>query len=607
MKGQEKLKNLIREVVNLIIKFFKPYGLSDEMLSIPNSVKRMGFKVGFMNFGMTVIALTFAFMLKVTNMMIEYRLILLGIIFFMLYRGQQVVREAFYLFESSESKKFELIFEDEIVFRGSQIIGKTSDKVLKYDNANNLYKVMSNESVLNTIKNYLQNLWRQRIRHTFDIFEMISVIIMLAVAIATNTSISQVVFIPLIFVFVLISFFSSAYISLNREAYYKKHREYNNEQSLIVNDLLRVPVIVRNDLDMRIEKFQKTVIASNENVTKFHKKMNLSRLFVTTMEAFSQYGIIIFYLLGVEWNSINLSTITEIAAVLLIVETALGQISRIAETLNNHNERLTILEKEEKDMSLILEVFHSESEKITTPKIVDNIRINPFSIQYLEESENDKPFTLVSKKQIHINNGEVVILYGPSGSGKSTFMKMLTERIRLEKSTEIPSTSRFLFYDEKLKFGSLSIFEELFCCEENPNLTKMQTILENLHLWCEIKSNCFDVWKWMKEKRFDQSLSNGQKQRLILAKMLYWLNDDIDVLVLDECTSGLDDKSETDSADAERILEYIVRYANSDKKRIIIISTHQNIDGFKCKLADKFKFRNLQFAKEEEKNLVKEV
>lgn len=550
MKGQEKLKNLIREVVNLIIKFFKPYGLSDEMLSIPNSVKRMGFKVSFMNFGMTVIALTFAFMLKVTNMMIEYRFILLGIIFFMLYRGQQVVREAFYLFESSESKKFELIFEDEIVFRGSQIIGKTSDKVLKYDESNNLYKIMSNESVLNTIKNYLQNLWRQKIQHT---------------------------------------------------------REYNNEQSLIVNDLLRVPVIVRNDLDMRIEKFQKTVIASNENVTKFHKKMNLSRLFVTTMEAFSQYGIIIFYLLGVEWSSINLSTITEIAAVLLIVETALGQISRIAETLNNHNERLTILEKEEKDMSLILEVFHSESAKITTPKIVDNIKINPFSIQYLEESENDKPFTLVSKEQIHIKNGEVVILYGPSGSGKSTFMKMLTERIRLEKSTEIPSTSRFLFYDEKLKFGSLSIFEELFCCEENPDLTKMQTILENLHLWCEIKSNCFDVWKWMKEKRFDQSLSNGQKQRLILAKMLYWLNDEIDVLVLDECTSGLDDKSENDSADAERILEYIVRYVNSDKKRIIIISTHQNIDGFKSKLADEFKFRNLQFAKEEEKNLVKEV
>lgn len=607
MKKQERLKTLIREVINLIIKFFKPYGISDELLTIPRNVKRMGFKVGFINLGMTVIALIFAFMLKVTNLMIERRLILLGIILFMLYRGQQVVREAFHLFESSENKKFELIFEDEIVFRGSQIIGKTSNKVLKYDASNKLYQVMSNESVLNTIKNYLQNMWRQKIQHTFDVFEMISVIIMLTIAILTNTSIDQVVFIPLILLFVFISFFCSAYISLNREAYYKKHREYNNEQSLIINDLLRVPVIVKNDLDMRINKFQKTVIANNENVTKFHKKMNLSRLFVTIMEAFSQYGIIIFYLLGVEWNSITLATITEIAATLLIVETALAQISRIAETLNSHNERLTILEKEEADMSLILDVYHNESAKISTPKVVDSINISPFSIQYLEESENDKPVTLVSRKPIHICNGEVVILYGPSGSGKSTFMKMLTERIRLEKSTDIPSTSRFLFYDEKLKFGSLSIFEELFCCNETPNLAKMQNILEHLHLWCEIKSNCFDVWKWMKEKQFEQSLSNGQKQRLILAKMLYWLDENIDVVVLDECTSGLDDKVESDSADAERILEYIVRYANSDKRRIVIISTHQNIDGFKQNLSNEYTFRNLRFLKERECNLVRET
>lgn len=607
MKKQERLNTLIREVINLIIKFFKTYGISDELLTIPKNVKHMGFKVGFINLGTTVIALVFAFMLKVTNMMIERRLILLGIILFMLYRGQQVVKEAFHLFESSENKKFELIFEDEIVFRGSQIIGKTSNKVLKYDASNKLYKVMSNESVLNTIKNYLQNMWRQKIQHTFDVFEMISVIIMLTIAILTNTSIDQVVFIPLILIFVLISFFCSAYISLNREAYYKKHREYNNEQSLIINDLLRVSVIVKNDLDMRINKFQKTVIASNENVTKFHKKMNLSRLFVTIMEAFSQYGIIIFYLLGVEWNSITLATITEIAATLIIVETALAQISRIAETLNSHNERLTILEKEEADMSLILDVYHNEAAKISTPKIVDNINIKSFSIQYLEESENDKPFTLVSRKPIHIYNGEVVILYGPSGSGKSTFMKMLTERIRLEKSIDIPSTSRFLFYDEKLKFGSLSIFEELFCCSETPDLAKMQNILDHLHLWCEIKSNCFDVWKWMKEKQFEQSLSNGQKQRLILAKMLYWLDENIDVMVLDECTSGLDDKTESDSADAERILEYIVRYANSDKRRIVIISTHQNIDGFKQNLASEYTFRNLQFSKEGECNLVREI
>ncbi len=50
-----------------------------------------------------------------------------------------------------------------------------------------------------------------------------------------------------------------------------------------------------------------------------------------------------------------------------------------------------------------------------------------------------------------------------------------------------------------------------------------------------------------------------------------------------------------------------MRYANLDKKRIVIISTHQNIDGFKTKLANEYTFRNLQFAKDGECNLVKEI
>lgn len=606
MKTQKKFKKIIREVINLLTNFFKPCGLSDEMLDILKNLKKMGFKVGIMNLMMTVIALAFAFVLKLTNLMIEHKLILLGIIFFMLHKGQQVVKESFNLFKSSEEKKFGMIFDDEIVFRGSIIIGKTSKKVLKYDESNKLYKIMNNESVMNNIKNYLKNLWMQKIQHIFDVFEVVSVMVMLIVAIITNTSINQALFIPLIIVFMVISFFSSAYISLKREDFYKKHRKFNNEQDMIINDLLRIPTIVKNDLEMRIEKFQKTVIESNENIKNFHKKMNGSRLFITVMEAFSQYGIIIFYLLGIEWNTISLATITEITATLLIVETALNQISKIAETINNHNERRIVMEREQADMSLILNVFHEESNRTSKAIAVDSITINPFSIQYMEESENDKPFRLVSEENIFIDKGEVVILYGPSGSGKSTFMKMLTEQIKLEKSTEIPSTSNYMFYDEKLRFGSLSIFEELFCCSANPDLAKMQDILENLHLWCELKSNCVDVWKWMAQKEYEQ-LSNGQKQRLILAKMLYWMDEQIDVMVLDECTSGLDDKSELDSADAERILEYIVRYANSDKKRIIIIATHQNIDGFKKNLADEFVFSNLRFSKRKGENLVQKI
>lgn len=82
MKTMKKLKNLILEVVNLIIKFFKPYGLQDELLEIPDNVKRLGFKVGFMNLTMTIITLLFAFLLKITNIMIEHRLLIVGIFLF---------------------------------------------------------------------------------------------------------------------------------------------------------------------------------------------------------------------------------------------------------------------------------------------------------------------------------------------------------------------------------------------------------------------------------------------------------------------------------------------------------------------------------------------
>ena len=71
MKAKEKLKDLIREVINLIKKFFKPYGIKDEMLIIPANIKKMGIKVEVIHLSMTIFALIFAFMLRVTNMLID--------------------------------------------------------------------------------------------------------------------------------------------------------------------------------------------------------------------------------------------------------------------------------------------------------------------------------------------------------------------------------------------------------------------------------------------------------------------------------------------------------------------------------------------------------
>lgn len=596
---------LFKELWKIICNFIKPYKLDESILKMPKNVKKMGIKIEILSLSLTIFSLVFAFILKVTNMMIEQKLFLLGIILYMLYRGEKVLRDAFNLYSDTEYAKYNMIFEDELVLKGTNIIGVTKDRVLKYDENSKIYRIMDNETILNTIKKYLDNLWRHQIKHRFDVIEIISILLMVATAIITNDAIPNNIYISLILIFGSLSFVSSAYINLNRGNYYKKNREFNNEQSIIVNDLLRVPTIVSKDLDMRIARFKKTVIDSNKNIKDFHKKMNFTRMIMTIIETLSQYGIIVFYVMNVKLENLTLGSIAQISATLAIVETAIGYMRRFVNALEDNNDRLVALEKESADMKLILEIYHNINQKEVNI-IVDSINIKPFTIKYLKGSNNDIPFTLRSDKDININKGEVIVLYGPSGSGKSTFMNMLTERIKLEKSTDIPTTSRFLMYDDKLKFGSLSIYEEIFCDSENPDLLKMKNILKNLHLWEEIEANSKNVWQYMKERKFEHSLSNGQKQRLILAKLLYFLDDNIDALILDECTSGLDD-DDKNHIDACDVLEYIVKYSNKDKKRIVIISTHQNIDKFKDNIKNEYKIRNFKFIKEDNINYIKEL
>ena len=596
---------LLKELGKMIYNFIWPHHLDEPILKMPKNVKKMGTKIEILSLSLTIFSLAFAFVLKLTNMMIEQKLFLLGIILYMLYRGENVIRDAFSLYTDSEYTKYNMIFEDELVLKGTNIIGATKDKVLKYNEDSKMYQIMDNETILNTIKQYLNNLWKHQIKHRFDIIEIISILLMVATAIVTNDAIPNSIYIPLILIFGTLAFLSSAFINISRGNYYKKNRDFNNEQSVIVNDLLRVPTIVSKDLDMRIARFKNTVINSNKNIKDFHKKMNSTRLVMTLIETFSQYGIIIFYVMNLKLNNLTLASIAEITATLVIIETAIGYTRRLVYALEDNNERIIALEKESIDMKLILETYHNTS-KLENNKVINTINIKPFTIKYLKGSNNDIPFTLKSNENINLNKGEVIILYGPSGSGKTTFMNMLTERIKIEKSTDIPSTSRFLMYDDTLRFGSLSIFEELFCDNNNPDLNKMKDILENLHLWEEISANSKDVWQYMKEKKYDYSLSNGQKQRLILAKILYFLDNDIDALILDECTSGLDDDDRV-HIDACDVLEYIVRYSNKDKKRIVILSTHQNIDKFKKAISNEYKIRNFMFNKKDDINYIEEL
>lgn len=584
----------------LLVKVFfkKPQVHKEHVLGLSKPMKKLYFRLGTFKLLSTGIVLFFSFMLKLCNLAIEHRFIITGIILFMLYYAVNVLNNAFKLYEDSITNEIEQNLDSELIYRGGKILSIVSNKVLKKDEKNNLYVNLSHEEIINCVKNYLRSSWKLNLRYYFNIIEAVNIMGMLIAAIVVNTTINKYLFIAIIIVFVIASIIVSVYACKANTDFVTNRKKITNIQSQLANDMIRVNPIVKKDLSMRINKFKDSIEHGIENTKSFQSKKRVSDLIISSMQLMIKYGFILLYFFNIDFNSITVATIAEIIANVAIIETAIKYIQILIIKVNDVNNETINLKNESKDLNLIMSVYNKELEKQqeSNTKEVSEIVLDPFEIKYKELSNNDVGFSLKLENSLTLKKGDVAILYGSSGSGKSTFMKLLTQKLVLNKQ-DVPSTNRFLMYDETLSFGCLSIYDELFCLEK-PDLDKMKFILMSFNLWQEISSNCLDVWQWMKEKKFNAALSNGQKQRLILTKILYWLDDSIDMIVLDEATSGLDEKG---GKDAQEVLEFITKYANKDKERIIIIATHQNLDLYKSRIKNPIK--SIYFTKDETKGV----
>ena len=600
------LKDFMKEVGNNFIRFFINVRGYEKDFEIPKELKKIGNKVGVMNLIMALVSLVFGFVLKLSNLLIEQKVIVLGIALYLFYQAQRAINELYRLIETDDEEKLDFLFENSVISQGGKIILKTLGKVEKKEEE--FWKVMENEEIYNCIKNYVTMMWKVHLEHKFEICQLFSVLVMLGVAIYTNDDIPQYIFIPMLTVFVIASFITTTYVSNQNRIFNEKDRKARNKRGIIVNDLVRIPNIVQNDTDMRLNQYRRVIKENSADMLRFHKERNTANIILSLFEILFQYGIVISYLWSYYFSTageINLEVIAKVTAVVVILQTAFNYVSRMARMFARYSEKWNKLEEEKKDMELIMNVYTANiSFDMTKP--ITHIVFDEFSIQYPEASMNDLPFTLINNDVIIFEVGDIVILNGPSGSGKSTFMKMATERINVKKSSNLPATHRYTYFDESLRFGSLSLYDELFCkADEDYSVDdrdKMKDILSSLHLWQELQTNCIDVWEALKTKKYKE-ISNGQKQRMILAKILYWLDDSIDVVVLDEATSGLDAHSETEFADAQKIMKYLIEYCNRDKRRIMILATHQELDDVKAYATENgFKIKEFEFVNHEDFN-----
>jgi len=202
-------------------------------------------------------------------------------------------------------------------------------------------------------------------------------------------------------------------------------------------------------------------------------------------------------------------------------------------------------------------------------KLIEKIELKDIKFSY--ENKN----LLFDNLNLIIKKSKNIFITGDSGAGKSTLAEIICGIIEpkngsiyvdgkiLNQSKEILNCS-YLPQKSVLLDDSIKKNIALGALEDQVDLNKINNLIDILGLKEFVSSLQFGLDTKVGE--LGNNLSGGQRQRISLARALYF---DPSILILDEATNALDEKSET------LILNNLSKYFN--EKTIIIISHNENV------------------------------
>lgn len=186
---------------------------------------------------------------------------------------------------------------------------------------------------------------------------------------------------------------------------------------------------------------------------------------------------------------------------------------------------------------------------------------------------------------LHIKQGQVVVIIGPSGSGKSTVLRTMNY---LEEPTSGKVIVDGMDLSDKKKLNDVRA--EVGMVFQNFNLFPHMTVMENLTLaQTKVRKTSMEEAKKIgqalldrvgladKANAYPDSLSGGQKQRVAIARALAMKPK---VMLFVEPTSALDPEMVSEVLDVMKSL--------AEEGMTMVIVTHEM--GFAKKVADRVLF-----------------
>ena len=227
-----------------------------------------------------------------------------------------------------------------------------------------------------------------------------------------------------------------------------------------------------------------------------------------------------------------------------------------------HLEKIEIAKKFEED-------YLTNNKKF---KFDGNIIFDSVSFNYPKSS------TILKDINLSIKQNELIAITGKSGIGKSTLFDLLTGIIK-------PNKGNIYLSDINIESININSWREKIGMVMQQNFFKNDTISSNISLGrkinkkkikeCLLKSNAWDfvnkLPNGIEETIFDRGMrfSGGQRQKLALARAIY---SNPKILILDEPSTGLDEKSELEFVNSlKKLLGTMIIIIISHKKDVVRI------------------------------------
>jgi ATP-binding cassette subfamily B protein len=347
----------------------------------------------------------------------------------------------------------------------------------------------------------------------------------------------------------------------------KRHKAMQESEthvrSMIQESLANIPVIksfetedhIVNNLDSLQKTYYQSVL----------KKQKLTMITSFGMTGFLALG----YGLAIVFGAIRLSTdaisIGGLVAIIQLIGYLQSPFSGISQLIPKYYQMTASIERMK-----VLDDLASDVKNEIDVNAFDCITANHLSFSYLEDY-------IIKDLSFTINRGDIIQITGPSGKGKTTLLKLMLSLYQ-------PTSGDLSIEIGKHKESLSPSFRKLFSYVPQNHMIMSGTIKENLSFYQEASDN--QLWQVLSFVNLDDDirklplslntklgekgvgLSEGQLQRLAIARALL---KDAPIILLDEITSALDEKTE------QHVLKNIQTLAH---KTIIIISHRHLPDDF---------------------------